>query len=85
MKDGRGEARADSKGPGLNMLHPDFNFKLFKPVATLSGAEALRLTRITVANRPFHLNPPQGRQMSVIEMLRQPSLSFSRSADTVRI
>lgn len=36
---------------GLNMLHADFSLKLFEPVATLSGAKALRLTGITVANR----------------------------------
>ena len=39
MKEGRGQARAASKRPGLKMLHPDFNLKLFGPVATLSGAE----------------------------------------------
>ena len=27
---------------GLNLLHPDFSLKLFEPVTTLSGAEALK-------------------------------------------
>ena len=41
------------------MLHPDFNLKLFEPVATLSGAEALRLTGITVETRwdEFYMAP----------------------------
>lgn len=38
---------------GLNMLQPDFNLKLFEPVATVSRAEALRLYKgISVDNRP---------------------------------
>jgi hypothetical protein len=39
------------------MLHPECNLKLFEPVATRSGTEPLRLTGITVANRPFHSEP----------------------------
>jgi len=34
------------------MLHPDFNLKLFELVATLSGTESPKLTRITVVIRP---------------------------------
>ena len=39
MKDGRGQAKAASKGPGVKMLRPDFSLKLFEPVASVSGAE----------------------------------------------
>ncbi len=53
------------------MLHPDFNLKLFELVATLSGTESLKLTRITVVIRPFHSNPLLGTQMSVIAMFQQ--------------
>jgi hypothetical protein len=50
----RGEpARPASKGAGLEMLHPDFEPKLFEPVAALSGAEPLRFAGITVGNRPW--------------------------------
>ena len=57
MKDlAAGQASAASKWPGLKLLHPDFNIKLFEPVATLSGAGA-EAEGITVAIRPFHSNP----------------------------
>jgi hypothetical protein len=52
VKEGREQARAAAKHPDLKNLHPDLNLKLFEPVATPSCAEALRLTGITVANRP---------------------------------
>jgi hypothetical protein len=41
VKAGSGGGKGNFYTPGLKMLHPDFNLKLFEPVATLSGAEAI--------------------------------------------
>jgi hypothetical protein len=37
---GLGAGKGSFQGPGMKMLRPDLNLKLFEPVATLSGAEA---------------------------------------------
>jgi hypothetical protein len=50
-------SRPASKCSSLKMLHPDFNVKLFEPVATLSGAGA-EAEGITVAIRPLHSSRP---------------------------
>jgi outer membrane protein assembly factor BamB len=39
LKKNQEEAAADSKRPGLEMLHPDFNLKVSQPVATPAGAD----------------------------------------------
>ena len=53
MKHGTEQAGAASKRFDVKMLQPDFNLKVPHPVATLSGVETLRLTGISVANRPL--------------------------------
>ena len=52
------QAREASKRPGLKMLRPDFNLKLFELVATLSAAGALKTRRYNCCNQAIALKTP---------------------------